>query len=96
MQEQMPQEGQAPQDPAAQGGGDVGQFVQGLGQGLSTLGEMVQKTEGAPPEAAQLVDQLMQTFDQLIQVMAGGAQDQGPQPQKPNPVPMQQGEGIPV
>ena len=97
--EQMPQEGQAmPQEgQAPQEGGDLGQFVKGIGQGIATLGEMVQKTEGAPPEAAQLVDQLMGTFDQLMQIMAGGGGEQAaPQDQRAQAVPVQQPEGVPV
>lgn len=89
--EQMPQEG-APD----QGGGDVAGFVQNLGQGLATLGELVAKTEGAPPEAAQLVDGIMQQFDQLVQVMAGGGAEKQPQPQNPQAVPVKQPEGTPV
>jgi len=95
--EQMPQEGQAMPQEGQQEGGDIGQFVQGLGQGIATLGEMVQKTEGAPPEAAQLVDQLMGTFDQLMQIMAGGGGEQAaPQDQRAQAVPVQQPEGVPV
>lgn len=90
-QEQAPAEGQAP----AESGG-VAEFVQNLGQGLSTLAEMVGKTEGAPPEAAQLVEGILGQFDQLIQVMQGGGAPQEPQSQAPQKVPVDQPEGTPV
>lgn len=96
MDQEMPAEG-APQ--AEGGGNSVAEFVQNLGQGIATLGEMVAKTEGAPPEAAKLVEGLMAQFDQLIQVMSGGGgepQEQMPQDQRPQAVPVQQAEGTPV
>lgn len=95
--EEMPQ-GQAPQEGAPQeGGGDIAGFVQNLGQGIATLGEMVQATPDAPQEAGPLVDQLMQSFEQLVQVMAGGGGQQAPADNgRPNPVPVNQPEGTPV
>jgi hypothetical protein len=92
MAEQVPvDQGQAPQEA---GGDQLAQLVQGVGQGISTLAEIVGKTPDAPPEAAQLAAGMMEQFQQLIQVMSGGGQPQ--QSQAPQAVPVQQAEGTPV
>jgi hypothetical protein len=82
-----PQEGQA-------GGGSMEQFISNLGNGLSTLAEMVAATEGASPEAGQLIDGMMSNFDQLLQVMSGGGGQAAPQNGKPNPVPVESGKQL--
>ena len=99
--EQMMDQGAQEAAPAEQGqggGGDVGEFVQNLGQGIATLGELVSKTEGAPPEAGQLIQGIMQQFQQLVQVMAGeAAPAEEPQGQgRAQAVPVNQPEGTPV
>jgi hypothetical protein len=88
-QGQVPQEGGAPE-----GGDQLTQLVQGVGQGISTLAEIVGKTPDAPPEAAQLAAGMMEQFQQLIQVMSGGGQPQQEQPSQA--VPVNQPEGTPV
>jgi len=89
MVEQAPQEQM--QGAPAEGGADT--FLQDLGQGLQTLGEMVQATPDAPPEAMQMVEQIMSMYEQLIQTMSGGG---APQDQGPQAVPVDQPEGTPV
>jgi len=87
------QQGQPMEQGAEQQGGGSAEFIQNLGQGLQTLGELVSKTEGAPPEAAGLVEGIMQQFQQLIQVMSGEA---APEQGRGGAVPVQQAEGTPV
>lgn len=76
-----------------QGGDQLAAFVQNLGQGLSTLKEMVAATKGAPPQAVELADGIMAQYEQLLEVMSGGGQ---PQERGVRPEPVQQPEGQPV
>jgi len=89
-------QGQVPQEGGGQEGGadELGKFVANIGEGLSTLAEIVGKTEGAPPEAAQIAGGLLEQFQVLIQTLAGGGQPQQEQPSQA--VPVNQPEGTPV
>lgn len=62
-------EGGAP--PAGDGG--LGGLVNNVGQGLGMIAELVMQTPDAPQGAAEAAQGLMQGFQDLIAMMAGGA-----------------------
>jgi hypothetical protein len=73
----MPQQ-QAPQEQPAQGAQDpkatLGQLVNNVGNGLNVIAELMSKTKGAPPEAAQKMNECMQSFQEALQIMSGEGQ----------------------
>tara|TARA_R110000796_G_scaffold187266_1_gene304173 strand:- start:4968 stop:5231 length:264 start_codon:yes stop_codon:yes gene_type:complete len=74
-----PAQEQAPQE------NEVEQLFQNVGQGLGLIGQYVSQ---AAPEAVPMVEQLLQGYDQVIQVVTqarqggGGQQQAQPQPQE--------------
>ena len=65
--------------PAEQAGG-LGGLVDNVGKGLGMIAELVMQTPDAPPGAAEAAQGLMQGFQDLISMMAGGAAPGGPVP----------------
>ena len=72
-QDQMMAQEQQPQE-----GGDIGQLVDTVGQGLSIISELVGKTPGVDPAIPQQFAALAEQFTALIEQMSGG-QEQMPQ-----------------
>lgn len=77
----------AQEQPQQEGGGEIQQLFQNVGQGLLLIQQYVQQ---AVPEAAELSQGLMQGYDQLIQVV-GQARQQPAQGQQSQPMPQEAG-----
>jgi hypothetical protein len=82
MEGQMPPaEGAPPEGGGEQeAAGALGELVNNVGQGLTMIADLVGKTQGAPPEAAQMAQGLLQGFQDLLGLMSGGAAPGGAAP----------------
>jgi hypothetical protein len=92
MANEQGMQGQAPEQAQGQQGDMAGQdslskLVSSVGQGMQTLTQAIQATEGAPPEAGEKMAQAIQLFTEAIEVMAGGA------PTEQGAIPVDQPEG---
>jgi hypothetical protein len=81
----MAEQGQQPQ-----GESQAAELFKNVGQGLLLIGQYVQQ---AAPEGVELVGQLIQGYDQLIQMVGAARQQEGGQPQQQaqQPVPQEAG-----
>lgn len=70
----------APAEAGAEGGGsEVNKLFQNVSTGLTTVAELLGKVPDTPPEAMQLMEQAMQSYQQAIQmIMEAGGGEQKP------------------
>ncbi len=65
--------------PPAEGGGaaEGAQMVKDVYQGLQMILELIGQS-GAPPEAAQIMEQVIGGFEKVVSILSGGAQKAPP------------------
>ena len=78
MGQRIPQE-QAPQEG---GGGELGDLLGNLSQGMAMLTEVVSEA-GINPAIAERLQGIQSEFDSVVQEIAGGGGEQAPQGQVP-------------
>lgn len=97
MAGELPPQEAAPQEAPAEGGGaggEIGQLVSGIANGMTTVSEIMAKSN-APPELMEQMQQVFEGFKAVIQGLSGGGE--APQEdQRAQAVPMQAPEGRPV
>jgi len=77
------------------GGGQIGQLVTGIHKGMEILMQVMEKA-GAPDQIKEGMGQVMSSFEQVVQALAGGGGGEGEQaPQKGGASPIQDSQGRP-
>ena len=78
-------------------GGDVTKMVQGIGQWIQALQQIVAQSPGVTEEDIAQLDQIMSLYSDFVEKSLGAAPGENPEPEmepeQKGPVPMQQGRG---
>lgn len=71
-----PQEPQGPpgQDQGGGGGGEVEKLIGNVGGALQHLQQVFQGSQGVPPDAKNLIGQIVQLYGQLMKSLQGGGE----------------------